>query len=86
MVKQIKPPFWASYWGEDEHGAWIALDYKGIEQSFRWIHPGEFWMGSPKNERERESNETRHRVRISKGFWDGRNSLYPSPMASSNGK
>ena len=69
MVQKIRPPFWASYWGEDEHGAWISLVYKDIECSFRWIHPGEFWMGSPKNEKERLESETRHRVRISKGFW-----------------
>jgi formylglycine-generating enzyme required for sulfatase activity len=39
-------------------------------QTFRWIEPGTFWMGSPEDELERDSNESpRHEVTISRGFW-----------------
>jgi formylglycine-generating enzyme required for sulfatase activity len=49
-------------------------------QRFRWIAPGEFWMGSTDEERaligdkdyERWANERespRHRVRLSEGYW-----------------
>jgi len=36
-----------------------------------WIPPGEFMMGSPSSERDRDNDERQHRVRISKGFWMG---------------
>ncbi|NOZ53456.1 MAG: formylglycine-generating enzyme family protein [Gammaproteobacteria bacterium] len=35
----------------------------------RWIPPGEFLMGSPEGEPEREDNEFRHRVLITRGYW-----------------
>ena len=39
-------------------------------QRFRWLPPGEFWMGSPDDEPGRFKNEgPRHRVRLSQGFW-----------------
>jgi formylglycine-generating enzyme required for sulfatase activity len=42
-----------------------------IEMKFRYIPPGTFWMGSPEDEPSRLSNETLHRVKISKGFYLG---------------
>ncbi|MCP4655928.1 MAG: formylglycine-generating enzyme family protein, partial [bacterium] len=39
----------------------------GIE--FVYIQPGDFWVGSPKNEADRESDEKRHRVELTRGFW-----------------
>jgi len=39
----------------------------GIE--FVYIHPGDFWMGSPENEAGRDSDEKRHRVKLTQGFW-----------------
>ena len=38
-------------------------------KDFVMIHPGEFSMGSPKNEYGRSDDETQHRVRITKPFW-----------------
>ena len=66
------PESWASGWGEDEFGLWMAFTYKGVSQKFRWCEPGTFWMGSPEDELERQANgadETQHEVTINKGFW-----------------
>ena len=63
------PPFWASDWGEDACGPWIAFCYRGVRQQLRWIRPGDFLMGSPENEPERLDDETPHRVILSQGFW-----------------
>ena len=68
------PDRWASEWGEDEYGLWMAFHYKQIRHVLRWIEPGTFMMGSPKDEPERESwggNETLHQVTLSEGFWLG---------------
>jgi formylglycine-generating enzyme required for sulfatase activity len=63
------PADWASAWGEDEYGLWLALDFRGARQVFRWIAPGSFLMGSPKDEPERGSNETQHPVTLTQGYW-----------------
>jgi len=66
------PEPWASDWGEDEFGLWMAFTYKGVRQAFRWCEPGTFLMGSPKDEPERKSfgnDETQHQVTLTKGFW-----------------
>jgi formylglycine-generating enzyme required for sulfatase activity len=42
---------------------------KGVKMTFCWIPPGEFEMGSPEGELGRKENETRHKVKLSKGFW-----------------
>jgi formylglycine-generating enzyme required for sulfatase activity len=40
--------------------------------SYVWIPPGEFWMGATPGDKDAgTSEEPRHRVRISKGFWIG---------------
>ena len=41
----------------------------GVEVPFVWCPPGEFLMGSPVWERGRNSDETRHRVTWTDGFW-----------------
>ena len=43
----------------------------GIGMKFVWIPPGTFLMGSPKEEKEREDNETQHKVTLTKGFYMG---------------
>jgi formylglycine-generating enzyme required for sulfatase activity len=63
------PAPWAYDWGEDTYGLWVAFRYRGVRQQLRWIEPGEFMMGSPENEAQREDNEIQHQVSISNGFW-----------------
>jgi len=66
------PESWASDWGEDEFGLWMAFIYKDVRQAFRWCEPGTFMMGSPEDEPERESrgtDEMQHEVTLTKGFW-----------------
>jgi hypothetical protein len=53
-----------------EHGLYLDVDFAGVVQRFRWIEPGEFWMGSPDDEAERDNDEgPRHRVRLTAGYW-----------------
>ena len=43
-----------------------------LGMKLKYIKPGEFWMGSPSNERFRTEREgPRHKVRLSKGFYIG---------------
>ena len=42
-----------------------------IGMKFVWIAPGNFMMGSPKEEKERGNDETRHKVTLAKGFYMG---------------
>ncbi|MDP3279903.1 MAG: formylglycine-generating enzyme family protein [Nitrosomonas sp.] len=63
------PESWASDWGEDEFGLWMAFTYKGVRQAFRWCEPGTFLMGSPPDEPERSGDELQHEVTLAKGFW-----------------
>src|SRR5471030_2683545 len=42
-----------------------------IGMKFVWIKPGNFIMGSPKEEKERRDNEIQHKVTLSKGFYMG---------------
>lgn len=51
------PESWASDWGEDEFGLWMAFTYKGVRQVFRWCEPGTFLMGSPGDEPKRSNDE-----------------------------
>jgi len=69
------PPEWASAWGEDEYGVWLAFTFQEVEQRLRWIPPGQFVMGSPKKEAGRYDDETPHRVTLTRGFW-----LFDTPV------
>ena len=45
----------------------------GVNLELVWIPPGEFLMGSPDAEKDRDGDEgSQHRVRITKGFWMGK--------------
>ena len=63
------PAPWASDWGEDRYGLWMAFTYQNVRQAFRWIAPGSFLMGSPADEPQRSDNETQHTVTLTQGFW-----------------
>jgi formylglycine-generating enzyme len=69
------PPGWASAWGHDRYGPWVALEIDEVEQRLRWMPPGQFLMGSPKGDPEAlEFEKPQHRVHLTKGFW-----LFDSP-------
>ncbi len=52
----------------------LAVDLGGgVNLTLCWIPPGEFLMGSPKGEEDRNEDEgPQHRVTISRGFWMGK--------------
>ena len=45
---------------------------KGESIEMVWCPPGWFMMGSPETEQARKTDEKRHPVRLTKGFWIGR--------------
>lgn len=64
------PPPWASEWEEDaEWGLAATLNLNGVKQTFRWIQPGTFLMGSPVDEVGRYDDETQHEVTLTRGYW-----------------
>jgi formylglycine-generating enzyme required for sulfatase activity len=63
------PMPWASHWGQDAFGLWCGFSIDNQVQRLRWIPPGEFHMGSPEDEPERDDNERQHRVKLTRGFW-----------------
>jgi sulfatase modifying factor 1 len=66
----LLPLLCASAWGDDATGIWLEVEIAGVTQCFRWIEPGEFWMGSPDEEPERRDREgPRHGVRLTAGYW-----------------
>ncbi|MDD5395255.1 MAG: formylglycine-generating enzyme family protein [Thiothrix sp.] len=65
----VFPYAWASDWGEDQYGLWMAFTYYDVRHAFRWIEPGTFMMGSPETEKGRLDWEIQHQVTLSKGFW-----------------
>ncbi|MFD1624880.1 formylglycine-generating enzyme family protein [Azospirillum griseum] len=64
------PPDWASEWGQDRFGVFVAVTVADVTQRLRWIPPGRFMMGSPDDEPGRYDNEgPQHLVTISRGYW-----------------
>jgi len=53
----------------DDYGSYKEFDLAGVTHRMRWIKPGTFMMGSPKNELDRFDGESLHRVTLTKGFW-----------------
>lgn len=46
-----------------------SLTILDVEYRFRWIPEGAFMMGNEPSEKDREPDETLHRVTFSRGFW-----------------
>ncbi|MCX6874379.1 MAG: formylglycine-generating enzyme family protein [Verrucomicrobia bacterium] len=66
------PPPWAEVFGEDEAGIFAEFEVAKVRFVLRWIRPGNFMMGSPKEEEGRYEDEgPPHEVTISQGFWLG---------------
>lgn len=63
-----------SSWNGVEPGAPMEGSYAGQVREFGgiqfvWCPPGEFLMGSPETEEDRDDDETQHRVILTSGFW-----------------
>lgn len=73
--RSSQPPHWADDWGTDDYGHWVTFSIENqqghkITQRMRWIEPGNFQMGSPEDEPEREDNEgPQHPVTFQQGYW-----------------
>ncbi len=50
-------------------GSTVVDRMAGVEFKFAYIPPGTFMMGSPSSEPKRDSDETQHRVTLTKGFY-----------------
>jgi len=53
----------------EKHEERVIVLPGGVEMEMAWCPPGSFWMGSPEHEKVRDSDEIRHRVTLSEGFW-----------------
>jgi formylglycine-generating enzyme len=60
---------WAAASGRDEYGLYAEFSFRGVTQRMRWIEPGTFLMGSPKDEAKRLDNEVQHEVTLTEGYW-----------------
>ena len=64
------PPDWATGWGQDRFGVYVACTIGLVTQRLRWIPPDRFRMGSPEDEARRYVWEgPRHEVTLTEGFW-----------------
>jgi hypothetical protein len=82
----VFPVTWASDWGEDQFGLWMAFTLKGVRQAFRWCEPGTFLMGSPEDEPGRDDDETLHEVTLTPGVLAGGYHGDPGVLAGGNGE
>ena len=65
------PSPWSNAWGFDQYGLWQTFHFRDATQKMRFIAHGQFQMGSPTSEEDRQDHEIQHTVTISKGFWLG---------------
>jgi formylglycine-generating enzyme required for sulfatase activity len=52
-----------------------AYSISNLNMDMLWCKPGTFMMGSPKDEKDRDENETQHKVTLTKGFWFGKHEV-----------
>ena len=67
--EQEKKPKQAAVSSGEGAGGRQVLSVAGVKVALRWCPPGSFMMGSPSGERDRDSDETQHRVTLTRGFW-----------------
>ncbi len=64
------PPAWASSWGQDGYGFFAEIMAGEVSILLRWIPPGQFLMGFPDGNTNRDPDEKpQHTVILSHGFW-----------------
>ncbi len=70
LGRGFAPP-WACAWGQDEYGVYACFRVGDVEQRMRWVAPGEFLMGSPKEEAGRfpDPEGPQHSVTLTTGCW-----------------
>ncbi len=61
--KRAAPAF-----GHDVYGLYMGLTLAGIDQRFRFIEPGGFWMGSPDGVGD-DDEHPQHEVQLTRGYW-----------------
>jgi formylglycine-generating enzyme required for sulfatase activity len=71
VIDVMTRPAWASAIGRDQFGLWAEFTIGDtVRQRLRWVPPGRFVMGSPREEAGRVEWELLPRtVRIAEGFW-----------------
>lgn len=69
----LRPNAWASRAGVDNIGRLFEFTVRGrrgpVTQRMRFIPPGQFLMGSPKDENGRDDDERQHPVLLTQGYW-----------------
>ncbi len=66
IPRQIPDSRLAYALGADQHGLFLILNILGVEQTFRYIEPGTFQMGSMDGD---EDERPIHQVTITQGYW-----------------
>jgi formylglycine-generating enzyme required for sulfatase activity len=67
-VALAMPPVFADVSSDERRKLTLRLG-ENVRMQFVWIKPGKFKMGSPADEKARQTKETLHEVRITKRFW-----------------
>jgi hypothetical protein len=69
-IQAMSCPAWATGIGRDQYGLFTEVQVEGVSFILRWMPPGRFMMGSPRDEPERYDDEgPQHEVRFKQGFW-----------------
>ncbi|WP_320170455.1 formylglycine-generating enzyme family protein [Maridesulfovibrio sp.] len=69
LSTEIPDISWAESYSFDQYGLYADLNILGVKQRMRWIQPGTFMMGSPKDELDRSADEVLHKVTLTEGYW-----------------